>query len=119
MKSIAAKSLEMTSLFEAELLVWLMLRNWAHPLADDKEFANGLIEDASAVLRDATEGMQLIEGIPPTSLNFVAAVWYAEFCAVEQEGVDPATAAARKAWLTAVQRALPSCFCDPSDLQQP
>ena len=119
MKSIAGKCLEITSLFEAELLVWLMLRNWGHPLADDKDFVNGLLEDASSALREASQGKQLIEGVPPASLNFVAAVWYAEHCAVELPGADPTTLGQRKAWLSAVRRALPSCFCDPSDLQQP
>ena len=116
MKSIAEKSLEMTSLFEAEVFVWLMLKVWEHPLADDKDFANGLLEDAAGALRNAVQGEQLIEGVPPTSLNFMAAVWYAEYCAVELPDVDPANFVARKAWLLAVRRALPSCFCDPSDL---
>ena len=118
MKSVAEKSLELTSLFEAELLVRLMLRNWLHPLADDEDFSNGLLENASQALRDAAQGKQLIESVPPTDLNFVAAVWYAEYCAVEQEKADPRTLAARRAWLSAVRRSLPSCFCDPSDLTQ-
>ena len=116
MKSIAEKSLELTSLFEAELLVQLMLWRWEHPLANDKEFANDLLEDASAALRDATQGQELIQGVPPPSLNFVAAVWYAEQCALDSGGGDPAINQARHAWLTALRRALPSCFCDPSDL---
>jgi hypothetical protein len=116
MKSIAAKCLEITSLFEAELLVGLMLRNWGHPFADDREFANDLLEAASEALRNASQGIELIEGVPPTSLNFVAAVWYAEQCSVDLEGGEPQTIQAREAWLSAVRRALPSCFCDPSDL---
>jgi len=116
MKSVAEKSLDITSLFEAELLVQLMLRNWQHPLADDEDFSNGLLESASEALRDASQGKQLIESVPPTDLNFVAAVWYAESCAVEQEESDPQIVAARRAWLSAMRRALPSCFCDPSDL---
>ena len=34
------------------------------------------------------QGEQLIEGVPSDRLNFVAAVWYAERCAVESEGTD-------------------------------
>jgi len=116
MKSIAEKCLDLTSLFEAELLVRLMLRNWKHPLADDLEFANNLLETASEALRTAAGGEQLIEELPAKSLNFVAAVWYAETCALESDEHDPATADARNEWLFAVRRALPSCFCDPSDL---
>jgi hypothetical protein len=118
MKTIAQKSLEITSLFEAEIFVWLMLKTWRHPLADDKEFANGLLENASEALRSASQGEQLIEGLPATDLNFVAAVWYAEQCAVDSEAASNETTDARKAWSSAVRRALPSCFCNPSDLHQ-
>jgi hypothetical protein len=116
-KSIAQKSLEITSLFEAEILVRLMLWRWGHPLADDEEFADGLLEDASSALAEAAQGVQLIEGVPATELNFVAAVWYAENCAVGQGGNDPDTVEQRRAWISAVRRALPSCFCDPADLE--
>jgi hypothetical protein len=116
MKSIAEKSFEITSLFEAEVFVQLMLWRWRHPLADDQEFANGLLETASSALQDAIQGQELIEGLPPADFNFVAAVWYAESCAVDFHDVNPDTLPARKAWLDAVRRALPSCFCDPSDL---
>jgi len=116
MTNIAKKSLEITGLFEAELLVWLMLRYWKHPFAEDKDFANDLLESASAALRGAAGGEQLIEGVPATDLNFVAAVWYAEYCDVGSEGTDPETIEARKAWLSVVRRTLPSCFCNPLDL---
>jgi hypothetical protein len=118
-KSIAQKSLDITSLFEAEVLVQLMLRNWGHPMADDPEFANGLLENASEALRQAIRGVTLIEGVPSSDLNLIAAVWYVEECAVNQEAIDAEEAAARRNWLSAVRRALPSCFCNPSDLQQP
>ena len=118
MKNNAEKSLEITSLFEAEVFVQLMLWRWNHPMADDHDFANGLLENASDALRNASQGKQLIESVPATDLNFVAAVWYAEYCAVQEEGADTETLKARKAWLSAVRRALPSCFCDPSDLHQ-
>jgi hypothetical protein len=115
-KSIAEKSLEITSLFEAEVFVWMMLKVWNHPLAEDKEFANGLLEDASEALRAAAGGQELVAGIPPASLNLVAAVWYAENCAIDSADVDSSALPARRAWLATVRRALPSCFCDPSDL---
>jgi hypothetical protein len=118
LKSVAEKCLEITSLFEAELLVRLMLRNWSHPFADDEEFANGLLEDASEALRNAIRGEQLIEGLPAADLNFIAAVWYAEDCAVTQEVLNSETIMARRNWLSTVRRALPSCFCNPSDLEQ-
>lgn len=116
MDNIARKSLEITSLFEAELLVRLMLWHWKHPLADDADFANGLLENASNALRLAAEGQLLIEGIPATSLNFVAAVWYAEYCAAASEETNAPSVEARRNWLVAMRRSLPSCFCDPSNL---
>ena len=36
--SIAKESLRMTGLFEAEVLVELMLRHWKHLLATDRDF---------------------------------------------------------------------------------
>jgi hypothetical protein len=118
MKNNAEKSLEITSLFEAEVFVRLMLWRWNHPLADDVEFANALLENAASALRDASQGEQLIQSVPATDLNLIAALWYAESCAVQEEGADPNTLKERKAWLSAVRRALPSCFCDPSDLHE-
>jgi hypothetical protein len=103
MKNTAEKCLEITSLFEAEVFVRLMLWRWEHPLADDVNFANGLLEDASVVLRDAIGGTSPIEGVPATDLNFIAAVWCAEHNAVELGRADPETTAetiaAREAWL--------------------
>ena len=116
MKTTAEKSFELTSLFEAEVFVRLMLWHWKHPLANDQEFANGLLETASSALQDALQGQELIEGLPPSHFNFVAAVWYAESCAVEFHDADPQSLEARKAWLSSVRSALPSCFCDPDDL---
>jgi hypothetical protein len=116
MKNLAKKSLDFTSLFEAEIFVWLMLKAWQHPLADDKDFVNWLLESASEALHNASKGQQFIVGLPATDLNFVAAVWYAESCAVQSEEAAPETLEARKAWLTTVRRTLPSCFCNPDDL---
>lgn len=122
MRSIAERSLELTSLFEAEVFIQLMLKRWDHPFAEDVDFANSLLEDASNALRDALGGIQLMENLPAPNLNFVAAVWYAEHSSVEVGGadseMDPQIIEARKTWLASVRHALPSCFCDPSDLQQ-
>jgi len=116
MKSIAEKSLDLTSLFEAEVFIRLMLWRWDHPFADDSGFANDLLEDAAKVLREAIEGVQVLEGMRPDELNFVAAVWCAEHRAVEPGRDDPKTLPARNAWLASMRHALPSCFCDSSDL---
>jgi|ERR1700722_2584846 len=116
MKSIAKLSLQMTGLFEAEVFVRLMLWRWNHPYADDKEYANSLLEGAAEALRQACDGGRVIEDIPAAKLNFVAAVWYAEYCAIQDSDEDPKRRRARKVWLNSVRHALPSCFCDPSDL---
>jgi hypothetical protein len=118
MKTTSEKCLEITSLFEAEVFVWLMLEALDHPLAGDNDFVNGLLEDASEALRMAAAGEPLIEGVPPASLNFVAAVWYAENCALDNGATKPETIEARKAWLLKVRQKWPSCFCDPADLHQ-
>jgi len=121
MKSIAEISLDMTSLFEAEVLVQLMLWRWQHPYAEDRDFANGLLEDASTLLRGAIQGEQIVEGILPDALNLVAAVWQAEQNAVELADADPdaelESSGARRNWLAAVRHTLPSCFCDQADLR--
>ena len=119
MKTVAEKSLDMTSLFEAELFVRLLLGKWNHPLAEDEEFANGLLEGAASALRDACAGQQLMEDLPASDLNFVAAVWYAEQCTVDIGGSDVEQIDGRRAWLQAIRRSVPSCFCNPNDLEGP
>ena len=119
MKTIAEKSLDLTNLFEAEVLVRLMLRSWLHPLRDDDNFANDLLESASEVLRASIQGEKFIEGLPPASMNLIAALWYVEYCAVEAEEAATPERSGRQEWLASVRQALPSCFCDPSDLNQP
>ncbi len=118
-KSIAEQSLEMTSFFEAEVLVQLMLRNWRHPGAADPDYANTLLENAAEALRQAISGATLIEGIPPAQMNLIAAVWYVEDSAASHEGFGAEEMTARRNWLLAVRRALPSCFCDQTNLQEP
>lgn len=116
MKSIAKKSLEMTGLFEAEIFVWLLLKAWEHPVADDKDFQTDLLENAAEALRAASAGHQMIQGLPARDMNFIAAIWYAETCSLEAGGGDLPNVEARKDWLASVRRTLPSCFCDPSNL---
>jgi hypothetical protein len=104
-------------LFEAELLVDLMLRYWNHPLLGDKELMNYLVEAASEILKRSKGGDVFFEEIDPEDMNFVAAVWYAEFCHV-QDSNEP-DVEKRRDWLQGVRRSLPSCFCDPDDLELP
>jgi len=101
-------------LFEAELLVDLMLRYWVHPSLGDKDTVNYLVEAASDILKRSRDGDVFFEGIDPENMNFVAAVWYAEFCHV-QDSNDP-DVTKRREWLQKIRRSLPSCFCDPEDL---
>jgi hypothetical protein len=121
MKTTAEKSYDLTSLFEAEVFVRLMLWRWEHPCADDEDFANGLLEDASNILHDAMSGVGPIGELPAADTNFVAAVWWAERNAVELGSADPEISptilSGRKAWLSTVKKALPSCFCHPDDLE--
>jgi hypothetical protein len=115
--SIAKESHRFTGLFEAELLAQLMLWKWEHPLADDEAFANNLVEGAAEVLRKCDRGAErLLEDVDPCDMNFVAAMWYVEWAAVSSTaGIDPD--GKRQSWLDAVRRALPSCFCNPKNLQ--
>jgi hypothetical protein len=113
--SVAKKCLAFSGLFEAELLIELMLRYWAHPLAADDEFRHDLLERAAEVLRACIAGQQVMEDIPPMQMNFVAAVWYAEWSAVSNGAEDPK--GKRKAWLSRIRRAIPSCFCPPDRLR--
>jgi hypothetical protein len=117
-KSNAERSRAICSLFESEVLVWLLLRNWDHPFSEDIEFRNGLLETAAEVLNTAAARPQVslfIEGLPATDMNLIAAIWYAENLAIEDSKDEtPENYQARLKWLGSVRRALPSCFC-PQD----
>ena len=116
--SNAERSRAICSLFESEVLVWLLLRNWHHPLAEDGDFRNQLLETAAAVLDTAATGPRnsvFIEGLPASDMNLIAAIWYAENRALEDlETESGGDRRARLRWLEAVRRAVPSCFC-PQD----
>ena len=120
-KTNAERSLSICPLFESEMLAELMLRYWNHPLADQAEFREHLLEAATEVLRTAADDPRnnvFIQRLPSSEMNLVAAIWYVEHCAVEdarsegEKGVEE-----RLHWLSIVRHALPSCFCDPNDLQ--
>ena len=112
--SVARQSLALTGLFEAELLTELMLRFWQHPLADDREFRNDILEKAAEVLRQAVGGTAVLEDVSAANTNFVAAMWYAEWAATLE--LNDEFADKRRGWLTAIRRSLPGCFCNPDDL---
>lgn len=114
-ESIASKCLALSGLFEAELLVELMLRFWKHPFADDSEFRNQLLESAVEYLGVSVDGKTLISGIPPSDFNLVMAIWYAEWADVESKSSDAFQE--RLAWLETVKRSIPSCFSDQGNLE--
>lgn len=114
--NIAKKSYRLAGLFEAELLVELMLRYWEHPCADDSEFRNNLLESAIEGLRLASEGQPIMEGLAARSTNLVAAIWVAEAMAIAEGSSDEREREARDRWCNVVRRSVPSCFCDPQDL---
>jgi len=116
--SIAKLSLKFTGLFEAELLVELMLRYWKHPWAADKDYRSALLETAAEALRGAIAGEELILGLPPKAMSLVAAIWYVESNSLDRgdDECTPAIRRSRQRWLDAVRRAVPSCFCDPGRL---
>jgi hypothetical protein len=112
--SLVKQCLAFSGLFEAEVLIELMLRYWAHPFADDEDFRNQLLEGAAAVLRNCTSGQETMEDIPPEQMNFIAAVWYVEWNALASGEDDPE--GLRQRWLERVRKAIPSCFCPPGNL---
>jgi hypothetical protein len=106
-------------MFEGELLAELMLRYWHHPLAEDAEFRNALLENAAKALRLSIEGDSLIEGIPPEYTSFIAALWYAEWSCLQNLSADEISESVfqqRESWLHALRHAAPSCFCNPNNL---
>jgi hypothetical protein len=116
--SIAGDSLTFCQMFEGEFLTELMLRYWEHPLAKDADYRNGLLENAAKALRMSMEGHELVKGLPPSEVNFVAAVWYAEWASLQNASPEIRSEELhqREAWLRAVRQAVPSCFCDQNEL---
>ena len=106
------------SSFEGELLLELMLKYWKHPLCDESDFRNQLLESAAEALRASIGGETLFESIPPDQVNFVAAVYYAESAFVQSPSAEGANEqlAERVRWLEVIRRTVPSCFCDQGSL---
>lgn len=114
--SVASCALIFASSFEAEVFVALLLEKWRHPLSSDEQFKNDLLEGAAEVLQASARGETVLAGIKPYDVNFIAALWYAEWNSLQSLGGTNAEKDARMAWLNSMRRALPSCFCDPADL---
>ena len=116
--SSADEAYRFCRLFEAELLLELMLRHWRHPLADDSDFRNALIESTTEVLKASCKGEALFEDLAPSDMNFVAAVWYSEWTTLQNasRGIGPDQRRRREKWLASLRRAVPSCFCRQDDL---
>jgi hypothetical protein len=113
-KSISARCLAMSGLYEAELLTELMLRYWKHPFADDTTFRQELLETAAAVLKAADKGEKFLEDVAPLEMNLVAALWYAEWNSLSE--LTDESLMERRTWLDAVRKAVPSCFCSQNHL---
>ncbi len=112
--SIAKGCWRFTGLFEAELLTELTLRHWGHPCASDPDHRSSLLESAAEVLRASIRGERLFEDIDPPNVNFIAALWYAEQLALQQgDDISKSELSERKRWLQRLQKAVPSCFCNP------
>ena len=110
--NIAKRCLEICPLFEAELLLELMMRQWRHPFADNEEFRQALLESATELLMTASDPSCqeiFIEGLPAQQMNLVSSIWYVEWGGV-QDGAEDRSA--RQQWLDNVSKSLPSCFCD-------
>ena len=115
--TIAEKCLEFTGLYEAELLVELMLRYWRHPRCDDMDFRANLLDAASELLLSAVGGKVQLRGIPSSQTSLVLGIWLAESIDLANDNaIDSIERPLRDEWLHSVRRAIPSCFCDPSAL---
>ncbi len=107
--SIAKRSLNLTGMFEAEVLVELLLWRWDHPFKNDAEFRNDLLENAAAALKAAIDGEKLFDDLPASETNFIAAIYFAEWSALNSSHDDPD--GSRQKWLSSLQKSIPSCFC--------
>lgn len=105
------------SLFESEILLHLILEKWNHPLSSDDGFRQDILETAASLLETAADEHctdVFIEGMKANQMNFIAAIWYVEFCSIQ----DPVeNRQERHNWLVDVRRSLPSCFCSTELLE--
>lgn len=114
--SNASRCLAMCPLFEAELLLELMLEKWGHPYSKDESFRQDILETATELLQVASRkscNQVFIEGMSAREMNFVSAVWYVEWNGVQDSTADRQE---REAWLRTIRKVLPSCFCSPDAL---
>lgn len=112
----ASRCLAICPLFEAELLLAMMLEKWDHPYANDVSFRQEVLEAATELLQVASSDScneVFIKGLSARDMNFVSAVWYVEWNSVQDANADRQ---GREAWLRSVRQVLPSCFCSPCDL---
>jgi len=112
--SIVKRSLDLTGMFEAEILIQLLLWRWDHPFKDDLEFQNELLENAAVALKEAIDGQQLFDDLPALETNLIAAVYFAEWSAITSgsEDID----GRRQKWLDQLRATIPSCFHPQNDL---
>lgn len=109
-ESNASQCYAFCSLFESEILLQMMMEKWHHPFANNEQFRGGLLESATELLMTAAEegcAQVFIEGLSAKDMNFVAAIWYCEWCGVQD---DSEAYELRRKWLEKVRRTLPSCF---------
>lgn len=115
--SIAEKSFQITGLYEAELLVELMLKFWEHPFADNSEYRQNLLESAAEVLRSSMSGIPLHPNLKPDEMNLVAAIWVVESNSLQMDRpLSVSEVSAREIWLRKIEKSLPACFCSPNEL---
>lgn len=116
--SIVENSLMLTGFFEAEVLVALLLHRFDHPLAENSEFRLALLERASEILQEAVAGEKVVEELEPQDVNFIAALWLAESVQLDYDRECSRDERQRRdSWLSSVRQYLPSCFCDPDELE--
>ena len=109
------RALVLANSFEAEVFVHLLLGRWNHPLTDDADFRESLLESATLAIRASMDGESLLEPLKSQDLNFIAALWFAEWSTL-QSLVKIPFCVELQGWLDSLRRSLPSCFCDPADL---
>jgi hypothetical protein len=104
--STAERALLLANSFEAEVFVHLLLEKWKHPLSEDAEFRNDLLEGAAQALQESCDGLTLIEPLKPEDFNFIAAMWFVEWSALQASVGDLPFRSERQQWLEDIRHAL-------------
>lgn len=107
-----------TGTFEYELLIELILRHWQHPFATDENYRNEIMESVALLLSNAAKKKFPIDDMQQNEVNLVFALWYIESLLVINEQ-DVKLKKIRQQWLSTINHALPSCFCDQDLLDSP